>query len=295
MNEQNQRLTSRLALATRWIPALQWMRLYRPSWLRADLVAGITLAAYLLPAGIGDASLANLPPQAGIYACLFPGLVFWLFCSSRQTSITVTSAISLLMGSSLGALAGGDPTRFGALAAGTALLVAAIAFVAWLLRAGVIVKFISETVLIGFKSGVALYLASTQLPKLLGIPGSHGNFWERSWTLVTHLQQTNLISLTLGGAALAILILGKLFLPNRPVAILVVVGGIMVASILNVGQYGVKLLGEVPQGLPPIGAPAVQWNDINELLPLALACFLLGAVETVAIGRTFSQKHGYKL
>jgi SulP family sulfate permease len=283
------------SLWKRWIPALGWLGTYQLSWLRADVVAGLTLAAYLLPAGIGDASLANLPAQAGIYACLFSGLVFWLFCSSRHTAITVTSAISLLMGSSLGALAGGDPSRFGALAAATALLVSAMAFVAWLLRAGVIVKFISETVLIGFKSGVALYLASTQLPKLLGIQGSHGNFWERSWTLVTHLQQTNLISLTLGGAALAILILGKLFLPNRPVAILVVVGGIMVASILNVGQYGVKLLGEVPQGLPPIGAPAVQWNDINELLPLALACFLLGAVETVAIGRTFSQKHGYKL
>src|SRR5215216_354432 len=140
-------------------PALNWLRAYKPNWLRADLIAGVTLAAYLLPAGLGDASLANLPPQAGLYACLFSGLIFWLFCSSRHTAITVTSAISLLMGSSLGALAGGDPSRFSALAAGTALLVAAFAFLAWLLKAGVIVKFISETVLIGFKSGVALYLA----------------------------------------------------------------------------------------------------------------------------------------
>src|SRR5512134_1716356 len=100
------------------------------NWLRGDVVAGITLAAYLLPAGLGDASLANLPPQAGLYACLFSGLVFWLFCSSRHTAITVTSAISLLIGSSLGQLAGGDATRFGALAAGTALLVALIAIVA---------------------------------------------------------------------------------------------------------------------------------------------------------------------
>ena len=279
----------------RWVPALGWLRSYKPAWLGADIVAGITLAAYLLPAGIGDASLANLPPQAGIYACLFPGLVFWLFCSSRQTSITVTSAISLLMGSSLGALAGGDPSRFGALAAGTALLVAAIAFVAWLLRAGVITKFISETVLIGFKSGVALYLASTQLPKLLGISGSHGNFWERSWTLITHIGDTNPMSLALGAGALAVLVLGKKFLPNRPVAILVVVSGIAVASLTDLGHHGVKVLGEVPQGLPPVGIPALHWSDINELLPLALACFLLGAVETVAIGRTFSQKHGYRL
>src|SRR3954462_4287866 len=116
----------------RWLPALTWLRSYQPSWLRADVVAGVTLAAYLLPGGIGDASLANLPPEAGLYACLFSGLVFGLFCSSRRTAGTVTSAISLLVGASLGGLAGGDTTRFGALAAATALLVAVIAFIAWL-------------------------------------------------------------------------------------------------------------------------------------------------------------------
>src|SRR5205814_1195066 len=94
---------------SRWsaiVPAVRWLRSYKPAWFRADLVAGITLAAYLLPAGLGDASLANLPPEAGLYACLFGGLVFWLFCSSRHTTITVTSAISLLTGASLGGIAG---------------------------------------------------------------------------------------------------------------------------------------------------------------------------------------------
>src|SRR3981189_3942016 len=93
---------------THWIPALTWLRVYNRRWLRGDVVAGITLAAYLLPAGLGDASLANLPPQAGLYACLFGGLVFWLFCSSRPTTITVTSAISLLMGASLRDISVGD-------------------------------------------------------------------------------------------------------------------------------------------------------------------------------------------
>ena len=131
-------------------------------------------------AGLGDASLANLPPQAGLYACLFGGLVFWLFCSSRHTSITVTSAISLLVGASLGEIADGDTTRFSALAAATALLVACIAFIAWLVKAGSIVSFISESVMVGFKCGVALFLASTQLPKLFGVHGAHGNFWQNS-------------------------------------------------------------------------------------------------------------------
>src|SRR5512143_4353021 len=100
------------------IPALTWLRRYDRTWLRGDIIAAITLAAYLLPAALGDASLANLPPEAGLYACLFGGLVFWLFCSSRHTIVTVTSAISLLIGSSLGGIAAGDTARFGALAAG---------------------------------------------------------------------------------------------------------------------------------------------------------------------------------
>jgi high affinity sulfate transporter 1 len=278
-----------------FVPALGWLKTYDRSWFRADLVAAVTLAAYLLPAALGDASLAGLPPQAGLYACLFSGLLFWLFCSSRHTAITVTSAISLLMGTSLGALAGGDSRRFGALAACTAVLVAAMAFAAWAVRAGVIVNFISETVLIGFKTGVACVLASTQLPKLFGMSGSHGNFWERMGHLFSHLRETNALALTLGISALALLIAGKLFLKHKPVALFVIIAGIMVASFADMGDRGVKMLGAVPHGLPAPALPPVAWADLNELLPLAMACFLLGAVETVAIGRMFALKHGYRL
>jgi len=174
------------------LPVLDWLWHYDRDWLRGDVVAGITLAAYLLPAGLGDASLANLPPQSGLYACLFGGMVFWLFCSSRHTAITVTSAISLLVGASLGDIAGGDTTRFSALAAGTALLVALIALSAWLLKAGSIVNFISESVMVGFKCGVALFLTSTQLPKLFGVHGSHGNFWNNTTYFLRHLRETNI-------------------------------------------------------------------------------------------------------
>ena len=277
------------------IPAIKWLRNYDMRWLRGDIVASITLAAYLLPAGLGDASLANLPPEAGLYACLFGGLVFWLFCSSRHTAITVTSAISLLIGASLGEIAGGDTTRFAALAGATALLVALIAFLAWLARAGAIVNFISESVMTGFKCGVALYLASTQLPKLFGFHGAHGNFWENSGHFFKHLHETNPASITIGGIALALLILGKIFLKNKPVALFIVIGGIVAASALSLDERGVKLLGEVPQGLPSVGLPAIQWSDLNNLLPLAIACFMLGAVETAAIGRMFCAKHGGRL
>jgi len=275
-------------------PVLTWLRAYQPKWLRADLVAGVTLVAYLMPAGLADASLANLPAEAGLYACLFSGLVFWLFCSSRHTAITVTSAISVLVGASLGDLAGGDASRFWALASCTALIVGVLGFIAWLARAGVIVNFISESVLVGFKCGIALFIASTQLPKLFGFKGSHGDFWERSGYFFSHLRETNTASLLLGLGALALLLLGKRFLKNKPVALFVVIAGIVVASMMDLGSLGVKLLGQVPQGLPPFGLPAVHVSDLNDLLPLALGCFLLGMVETAALGRMFAVKHGYR-
>ena len=276
----------------RAIPAAEWLPGYQRSWFRLDFAAGITLAAYLLPAALGDASLANLPPETGLYACLFGGLLFWIFCGSRYTVVSVTSAISLVIGASLGEITGGNTMRFGALAAGTALLVSLIAFIAWLSKAGVLVHFISESVMAGFKCGVALFLASTQLPKLFGFHGAHGSFWGNAGFFFSHLNETNMTSLLVGGIALALLILGKIFLEHKPVALFVVIGGIVAASMLSLETRGVKLIGAVPQGLPPLKVPALYWRDLNELLPLALACFLLGAVETAAIGRMFAAKHG---
>jgi SulP family sulfate permease len=294
---ESTRYESHPAVSHGWYNILQarmWLRAYQPKWLRADLIAGVTLAAYLMPAGLADASLANLPPEAGLYACLFSGLVFWLFCSSRHTAITVTSAISVLVGASLGGLAGGDPSRFWALASCTALIVGGLGFIAWLAKAGVIVNFISESVLVGFKCGIALFIASTQLPKLFGFKGSHGDFWERSGYFFSHMRETNLASLLLGLGALAVLLLGKRFLKNKPVALFVVIAGIIAASTMDLGSLGVKLLGQVPQGMPPFGFPAVHVSDLNDLLPLALGCFLLGMVETAALGRMFAVKHGYR-
>jgi high affinity sulfate transporter 1 len=283
---------SPVCMDVRIFPARPWFSEYQAAWLRPDLVAGLTLAAYLLPAGIGDASLAGLPPEAGLYACLFSGLVFWLLCSSKHTVITVTSALSLLIGASVGELSAGDPSRHAALAACVTIMVASIAFAAWLVRAGTAVSFFSETVLVGFKAGLALYLASTQLPKLFGFKGTHGDFWERSAYFISHLGDTHQASLIVGSVAFAALIAGKIWLKHRPVAFLVVIAGIAAAAILDLASQGVMLLGEVPQGLPSLGLPDVTRHDLNALLPMALAGFVLGAVETSAIGRMFGQKHG---
>jgi len=277
------------------IPARAWLRTYDRAWLRRDAVAGMTLAAYLLPAAIGDASLAGLPPQAGLYACLFGGLAFWIFCSSRQTAVTVTSAISMLIGATLAGIAAGDPARLAALATATALMVALLAFVAYALRLGAVVNFFSETVLVGFKCGLAFYLASTQLPKLFGFAGAHGDFWQNIAHFFRSLGETNPASLMLGATALLVLLLGKTLFKQRPIALFVLTASIVLAAILRLDERGVALLGEVPKGVPGLSLPRIGRADIQALLPLSLACFLLAAVETSAIGRMFAAKHGYRL
>lgn len=269
-----------------------WLRDYRLTWLRADLVAGVTLAAYLIPASIGDASLAGLPPQAGLYACAFAGLVFWMFTNSRQSVVTVTSALSLLVGSSLAPLAGGDPGRFAALAAATALLVSALSCLVMLSRAGGIVNFISEPVLVGFKVGVGLYLTATQLPKLCGFTGGHGGFGEQAAHCYRHLGDLHPASVGVGLCALLLLFVGRRFFPFRPLALPVVVLSLLPGCFVDPATLGIRTLGHFRQALPVPGPPAgLTWQDLHNLLPLAMACTLLGAVETVAIGRIFARKH----
>jgi SulP family sulfate permease len=281
-----------------WFPALlvrpEWWGGYGLSTFRADLVAGLTMAAYMVPTALGDASLAGLPPEVGLYACLFSGLVFWFFCASRHTSVTVTTAISLLVGTALAPLSTGDPVRHAVLAAALAMLTAILALLAWLVRAGTMVHFISESVLIGFRSGVALVLVSTQLPKLLGFSAGRGDFWERISHAVRDLDQSHGVTILTGLVCLGVLLMGHRWWRHGPVALLVVVGSIAGTALFQLGDRGVKLLGEIPHGLPGPGIPVLTRTDWNELLPLAVACFLLGAVETAAIGRMFASKYGLR-
>jgi high affinity sulfate transporter 1 len=272
----------------------QWLRSYQASTFRADLVAGVMLAAYLLPAGIADASLAGLPPEAGLYACLFGGMVFWALCSSRHTAVTVTSAISILIGTAVSELSGDDQARQAALAIATCLLVGALGIAAWAAQAGMVVSFVSETVLIGFKCGIAFVLAGTQIPKLFGFAGGHGSFWSRLEHIVNHIGETHPTSLALGLTALIVLLAGKKLLPGKPVALAVVVSGIVATSVFHLHDAGVKVLGNVPQGLPALGVPSISLADWNDVAPIAVACFLLAAVESAAIGRMFALKHGYR-
>ncbi len=273
-------------------PPAQWLATYRPQWLRHDAIAGVTLAAYGIPVSLAYASLAGLPPQYGIYCYLIGGLCYALFGSSRQLAIGPTSAISLLVGVTLADMAAGNPERWADIAALTALIVAAMCFLAWLLRLSSLVNFISETILLGFKAGAALTIAMTQLPKLFGVKGGGENFFERVVILVNQLPETNLAVLAFGLVALAVLLLGDKLLPGRPVALFVVVLSIIVLSVTPLAALGFKVVGALPTGLPDFRLPGVRLRDVDGVIPLAFACTLLGYVEGVAAARALAQAHG---
>src|SRR5215510_11614039 len=157
----------------RWglVPIVQWLPQYRAAWLRDDIVAGLTLAAYAIPVSLAYAGLAGLPLQVGIYGYLLGGLAYALLGSSRQLAIGPTSAISLMIAATVAEMAPGDAHRYAQIASLTALTVAVLCLVAWALRLSALVRLISNSILVGFKAGAALAIAITQVPNLLGVAG----------------------------------------------------------------------------------------------------------------------------
>ncbi|MCO6454741.1 MAG: SulP family inorganic anion transporter [Pirellulaceae bacterium] len=273
------------------IPAAQWLPGYQARWLKSDLVAGITLAAYAIPVSMAYSSLAGMPPHAGIYCYLLGGLCYAVFGTSRQLAIGPTSAIALLVGATVADMAGGDAARWAAIASLAAFVMAGLCLLAWLLRLSRLVSFISETVLLGFKAGAALTIGMTQLPKLFGVEGGGHHFFERVWILAGQLGETNLVVLGFGLAALALLVLGDRFLPQRPVALLVVAIATLVMWLTPLEDFGVATVGRLPAGLPELRFPALRPSDVDGILPLSAACFLLAYIEGISAARTLASRH----
>jgi high affinity sulfate transporter 1 len=274
---------------------MQWLSGYESRWLKADVVAGVTLAAYTIPVSMAYASLAGLPPQHGIYCYLLGGLCYAIFGTSRQLAIGPTSAISLLVGATVADMAGGDAARWGEIAALAALVVALLSVLAWLLRLSALVSFISETILVGFKAGAAITIGLTQLPKLFGVPGGGENFFERLWTLTGQLGETNLTVLAIGLAAVGLLVLGDKFLPARPIALVVVILATVLMSVTSLAERGVATVGTLPAGLPALGAPSLRPRDVDGILPLSCACFLLAYIEGISAARALAVKNDSKI
>jgi high affinity sulfate transporter 1 len=278
-----------------WFPPAQWIAEYRAYWLVGDIVAGVTLAAYAIPVSLAYAGLAGLPPQVGIYGYMLGGLGYALLGSSRQLAVGPTSAISLMIAGTVGAMAEGDVQRYAQIASLAAFTVAALSLFAWLLRLSVLVKLISDSILVGFKAGAGLTIAMTQLPSLFGVKGGGHNFFDRAFLLAGQLGQTQFVVLVVGVVAILLIAIGERLLPGKPVALGVVVLAIIAATILGLPALGVPITGEIPAGLPSLAGPALRMRDVEGIIPLAAGCLLLAYIEGVSAARTFAAKHGYPL
>jgi high affinity sulfate transporter 1 len=279
----------------RLFPLLEWLAAYRLSFLSSDIVAGVTLAAYAIPVSLAYAALAGLPPQVGIYGYLLGGVGYALLGSSRQLAIGPTSAISLMMAGSVGALAAGDPARYAEIASLVACAVALLCLIAWLFKLSLLVRLISDSILVGFKAGAGLTIMMTQLPSLFGVAGGGHNFFDRAIQLAGQLGEINLLVLTIGLAALVLLLVGERLLPGKPVGLAVVALSILIASMFGLPALGVPITGAIPQGLPAIGMPSFGLSEFETLFPIAAGCLLLAYVEGVSAARSFAAKHGYGL
>ena len=279
----------------RRFPPARWLADYRAAWLPHDIVAGVTLAAYAIPVSLAYAGLAGLPPQVGVYGYLLGGLGYALLGSSRQLAVGPTSAISLMIAGTVGAMAEGDALRYAQIASLTAFTVAVLCLIAWLLRLSALVKLISDSILVGFKAGAGLTIAMTQLPSLLGVTGGGHNFFERAVLLAGQLGQTHYLVLAIGLIAIMLLLLGGRLLPGKPVALAVVALAIVAASMLGLPALGVATTGKIPAGLPTLEWPALRLRDVEGIVPLAAGCLLLAYIEGVSAARTFAAKHGYAL
>jgi SulP family sulfate permease len=279
----------------RWFPPALWLREYKLSCLPGDAMAGITLAAYAIPISLAYAGLAGLPPQVGIYGYLLGGLGYALLGSSRQLAVGPTSAISLMIAGTVGAMAGGDAQRYAEIASLTAFTVAMLCALSWLLRLSALVKLISDSILVGFKAGAGLTIAMTQLPSLMGVSGGGHNFFDRTWLLFGQFAQTQYVVLGVGVVAIGLILLGERLIPGKPVALGVVALAIIAATVLGFPALGVPTTGKIPAGLPRLAGPSLRLHDVEGIVPLAAGCLLLAYIEGVSAARTFATKHGYTL
>jgi SulP family sulfate permease len=271
------------------------LREYRTTWLAGDIVAGITLAAYALPVSLAYAELAGMPPQVGIYGYLLGGLDYALLGSSRQLAIGPTSAISLMVAGTVGSMAEGSPERYAQIAALAGFTVALLCLFAWALRLSILVRLISDSILVGFKAGAGLMIIMSQLPSLFGVAGGGHSFFERAALLIGQLGQAHYLVLAIGIAAILLLLLGDRLLPGRPVALAVVALSIVAATMCGFAALGVPVTGKIQAGLPSLEGPALRLRDVEGIVPLAAGCLLLAYIESVSAARTFATRHGYDL
>jgi sulfate permease, SulP family len=281
-------LNSMSNMVAKYLPLLEWLPRYRKEWLRLDVVAGLTVAAVVIPKSMAFATIAGLPVQTGLYVAFMPMLVYALLGTSRPLSVSSTTTIALLTASQLALVAAGrNPAEMMAAAATLALLTGLFLLLAGVLRLGFLANFISEPVLTGFKGGIGLVIVVDQLPKLLGIRITKSGFFRDIFSVLQHIPDSAQITVIVAVVMLLLLLGMQHFLPRAPTPLVAVAMGIAAVALFGLKEAGLALVGYIPPGIP---APAMPDLSLVRLLwPGALGIALMSFTESVAAGRAFAR------
>lgn len=282
-------------LLQRAVPVVAAVARYRAGGVRRDLLAGVTVAAVALPAGMAYAEVAGLSPVVGLYALLFPALAYALLGSSRQLIVGPDGAISVLVATALAPMAVSNPGEYAALAAMLALMVGAVFWIARLARLGWMADYFSHPVLVGYIHGIAIVLIAGQLGKMLGIDVEGDRVLDQLGDISRNLEATDAATVVVGLVSLAVLVALRLVSRRLPAALIVVVGGIIVSAAIGLQAEGVPVVGHVPSGLPSFALPRVEPSQFAELIPAALGIFFVGFADGILTARSFAGRHGQRI
>ncbi len=256
-------------------------------WVRADVIAGLTAAAVVVPKAMAYATIAGLPVQVGLYTACIPMAIYALLGTSRPLSVSTTTTLAILAASALALVApSGDASELLTATATLSVMVGLMLLLAGVLRLGFVANFISEPVLTGFKSGIGLVIVVDQVPKMLGIHIDKAGFFHNILAILQHLPTVSIATLVVSLCVLALIVAMEKFLPRLPAPLVVVAAAIAASALLGLQGAGVATVGEVSRGLPSLVWP--QMSMVAQLWPAAAGIALMSFTESIAAGRAFA-------
>jgi high affinity sulfate transporter 1 len=276
-----------------WIPLLRDLRHYRKEWLSRDVVAGLSVAAVQVPTAIAYANLAGFPPEAGLYASMLPVLVYAVFGSSRQLVIGPDAATCAMIAALLLPLAGGDLGYYLQLSAALAITAGVLMLVGGVTGMGFIVNFFARPILIGFLNGIALSIIAGQLGKLLGISVVNRDFGPSLIELGARIDEVHGYSLGVGLVTLIMLIAIRLHVPRAPSALFALLIAGLGVFVIGLADSGVKLVGEVPSGLPAFALPGLGYEGVQSIFMNAVGLVIVSFTSGMLTARSFAARNGY--
>lgn len=278
-----------------WIPLLHDLRHYRRAWLSRDVIAGLSVAAVQVPTAIAYATLAGFPPEVGLYASMLPVAVYALFGSSRQLVVGPDAATCAMIAALLLPMAGGDLVLYLQLSAALAITAGLLMAIGGTTGMGFIVNFFARPILIGFLNGIAISIIAGQLGKLLGIPIVNHDFFPSLIEMVQRFGGSHWPSLLLGLAVLALLVALRRKAPRAPAALVALLAAGVAAFLLGLEQGGLKLVGDVPSGLPGFSLPGLGYEGFQGVFMNAVGLVIVSFTSGMLTARSFATRNGYTI